>query len=423
MKKILYILSISLFLFTSCDPMDDVYKEVDEANKEAKADAKFFAMRTLLDENYTLVDADYELSTNEGLKKYKSFSSKATAKDNLAQILNDKMVYGKAGKDYKVTYKFYRGKLSYVKAYLEYLDAVGALETYELTDADYDSMGTGKGEPGKYNNFSEKIPAAKYLPDFLKKKFPDAKANDIIVVTYKFFDGKVRNITENWVFDGTVWAENPEAGPKAPKLPTDVTVYELVAGDYDSMGAPGKYDNFSSSQKPQNYLPTFLGVKFPYAKEGTKYLVVYKFYGKKKKNDEKNSTFKEALEYTLTDGVWKPYSSVVPEVAVMSYKVGKKTWEFVPPIAFVKTEEPATAEYTLTPADYELVGNGHYRNFDIREGKPEADETVIIQKLTIILKSQTKVEIKPDNVYAVTFTYYDGKKGDKTINLKAVLAE
>ncbi len=173
-------------------------------------------------------------------------------------------------------------------------------------------------------------------------------------------------------------------------------------------------------------MPTFLGIKFPYAQEGTKYLVVYKFYGKKKKDDEKNSTFKQAQEYTLTNGVWKPYSSVTEKTATMSYKVAKKTWEFVPPITFVKTDktdEEATASYTLTNADYKLVGNGRYNNFDIREGKADADESVIISKITIILKNQTKVAIKEGNVYAVTYKYYDGKEGQKTINLKGVLAE
>ncbi len=419
MKKILYILPIVLFWFTSCDPMEDVYTEVDEFNKEAKANEKYFAQRTLLDANYELVEADYQLATNGSVAKYKNFSSRATAKDNLAQILNDKMVYGEAGKDYKVTYDFYQGSLSYVKSYIKYLEAVSALQIYELTTEDYDSM----GKPGKYDNFSKSAPAADYLPDFLKAKFSDAEKGDIIVVTYKYYSGSVSEVVENWEFNGTVWAENPNAGPKAPKLPSDVHVYELLPEDYDSMGKPGKYDNFSDSAKPSYYLPTFLNIKYPYAKEGTKYLVVYKFYGKKKKDDEKNSTFKQAQEYTLTNGVWKPYSSVIKKTATMSYKVAKKTWEFVPPITFVKTDEAPTASYTLTIADYELVGNGKYKNFDIREGKPEADENVIISKITIILKNQTEVAIKEGNVYAVTYKYYDGGAGEKTINLKAVLEE
>ncbi len=423
MKKIIYILPILVLLFTSCDPMEDVYTEVDEANKGAKADAKFFANRTLLDFNYELVEADYNLSDNESVAKYKNFSKSAKAADNLAQILNDKMVYGQAGKDYKVTYNFYQGSLPYVRNYLKYLAAVSEIKTYELTKADYDSMGTGKNEPGKYDNFSKKAPAEKYLPNFLKKKFPNANPKEIIIVTYNFYDGSLKKLTKTWQFDGTVWAENPTAAPKAPKLPKGVKDYKLLPNDYDSMGAPGKYDNFSDSVKPDDYLPTFLGVKFPYAKEGEKYLVVYKFYGKKKKDDEKKSTFLKAQEYTFTDGAWKAYSVITKKVATMSYKVDKKTWEFVPPITFVKTDEKATYSYTLNNADYELVGNGKYHNFDLRDGKEDADESVFLKKITIILKSQTTVLVEAGSVYAVTYTYYDGQKGEKTINLKAVLEE
>lgn len=422
MKKILYIASFLLVTLTACNPMEDTYNEIDEANKEEKADEKYFAQRTVLDANYTLTDEDYALSTNEDVKKYKNFSGSLPAKDYLAQILNDKMVYGEAGSDYVITYKYYRGSLSYLNTYVAYLEAIDALETYELTTEDYDSMGTGSGEPGKYNNFSDSTPPADYLPDFLRNKFPNAEANDVVVVTYKYYSGSVSDVTVNWQFDGTTWAENATAGPEAPQLPEDVTVYELTAEDYDSMGTesgePGKYNNFSSSVKPEDYLPTFLRVKYPYAKEESKYLLVYKFY---KGGDE--GTVIEAKEYTLTEGVWTVYSSTVTQEATMSYKTAKKTWEFVPPITFVKTDEAKTAEYTLTEADYELVGNGRYHNFDTREGKTEEDEAVIIEKISKILKAQTTVAIEEGGVYAVTYAYYDGTAGEATINLKAVLEE
>lgn len=415
MKNILYIASLLLLVFTACDPMEDTYKEIDEANKGKIADEQYFAERTVLDTEYTLVDADYALSTNEGVKKYKNFSSRATAKDNLAQILDAKMVYGKPAVDYKVTYKYYRGSLAYLKDYTKYLEDVAALNSHELSAGDYDSMGTNQGEPGKFDNFSASSPAEDYLPAFLKGKYAAAKTGDIVVVTYKFYEkGKgTKTVTESWQFDGTTWAKT-DAGPKAPELPTGVKVYELVKNDYTSMGF--KYPNFSGSAKPTDYLPTFLKVKFPYAKEGDKYLVVYKFYADKK-------TTNQANEYTLTDGVWTVYSKTVMQVATMSYKMDKKAWAFVPPIKFVKTDEAATVEYTLTDADYALVGNGKYKNFDRREGKADADEAVVVEKLSKILKAQTTVAITEGTVYAVTFTYYDGAKKQGTINLKAVLDE
>lgn len=53
-------------------------------------------------------------------------------------------------------------------------------------------------------------------------------------------------------------------------------VYYLSSADFDSMGEgsgqPGQYDNFGSSISPDDYLPTFLGLTFPYAKKRTSYL-------------------------------------------------------------------------------------------------------------------------------------------------------
>ncbi|MBS9767971.1 MAG: hypothetical protein KGV44_10600 [Flavobacteriaceae bacterium] len=421
MKKIIYIALPLLLVFTACNPMEDIYEETDKEIAKKNADEEYFSTRTLLEDNYTLIEDDYKLSTNENLRKYKSFSSRITAKDNLAQILNDKMFFGELGKEYKVTYKFYQGSLSYVKDYVKFLDKVSTLKTYELTKADYDSMGEGKGKPGKYDNFSDKVPASDYLPDFLKNKYPNAKSNDVIVVTYKFYSGSASDVTENWQFNGTVWAENAEAGPKPIKLPKDVKVYELVNSDYDTMGAPGKRNNFSDSSKPKDYLPTFLKVKFPYAKEGEKYLVIYKFYGKKNKDDERKSTFKKADEYTFTEGVWKAYSSVVNKTATMSYKVDKKTWEFVPPIAFVFSDEEATEKITLKDEDYAVTGDSKYKNFYLKGKTEEEIKSIELEKLSKILKTNYKVKV--NTVYAITYKYYNGKGGEKTVKLKAVLEE
>ncbi len=421
MKNLLYIASLLLLVFTACDPMEDTYKELDEANAQKVADEKYFAARTVLDENYTLVDADYALSTNKDLKKYKSFSSKVEAKNHMAQILDAKMVYGKSAVDYKVTYKYYRGGLRYVKDYIKFLDAVASLKSYTLTKADYDSMGTEKGQPGKYDNFSKDVPAADYLPDFLKNKFPDAKKDDVIVVTYRFYKGGgvTVDISENWEYDGNIWKENKNAGPKSPELPEGVKVYQLVKADYKSMGF--KYPNFSGSSKPQDYLPTFLGIKFPYAKEGDKLLVVYDFYGKKNKDDEKNTSFKQALEYTLTNGVWTVYSSIIMQTATMSYKVSDKAWLYVFPVKFeYTTEEPTREEIILKNEDYALTGDGKYKNFDIRDKSEEEQKAMFMAKLSVILKANYG-PVKAGEVFKVTFKVYTGKKEERTVLLKAVL--
>ncbi|MBI9056900.1 MAG: hypothetical protein JEZ01_03910 [Labilibaculum sp.] len=405
MKKILYMASIFALLFTSCDPMEDVYDEVDKANADELADQKFFSDKTLITNGYELTEADFALSSNEDVAKYKNFSKYATAADNLADILTNKKLYGEAGIEYTVIYNFYRGSLSYLGDYLDFLEELAAIDSYTLSTADYDSMGTGNDEPGKYNNFSGSTPAEDYLPNFLLGKYPDAVDGDELAITYKFYDGSVSEITEFWAFDGSVWAESSKS---APEVPSDVEIYELVSADYDSMGAPGKYNNFSSSDAPESYLPNFLGQKFPYALEGDKIAPIYKYYD--------GGVESRMKEYTLTDGVWVEYSSTIDASALVAFK--DKAWVFVPPIKFIKSEKAATEQYTLVDADYALVGNGNYKNFDVRDGKGEADEAVVIAKLTMILKAN--FELVVGNVYEVTYDIYDGANGTATMKLEAV---
>ncbi|MCK5907261.1 MAG: T9SS type A sorting domain-containing protein [Flavobacteriales bacterium] len=68
--------------------------------------------------------------------------------------------------------------------------------------------------------------------------------------------------------------------------------------------------------------------------------------------------------------------------------------------------EDLPTNYTLTPADYELVGNGHYHTFDIRQIGKEADPYVILQKLDHILL--TNFIVLEEYSVIVNFKAYDG---------------
>lgn len=405
MKKLLYMTSFLALAFTSCDSMEDVYDEVDAANAQELADKKFFSDKTLLETGYTLTDADYALSTNTNVSGHMNFSSSATAADNLPEILTNMKVYGEAGAEYAVNYNFYRGSLSYIGEYLDYLEVLAAIDSYTLTTADYDSMGTATGEPGKYNNFDATVKAADYLPDFLLAKYPAAADGDELAVTYKFYNGSGNiNITEFWAFDGSVWTKSDKV---APAIPGDVMIYELVTADYDVMGTnsnqPGKYDNFSSSIVPADYLPNFLSFKFPFALEGNKITPIYKYYA------GGGVTETKAVEYTLTDGVWVAYQSTIEASSLVAYK--DKTWLFVPPIKFVKSEKTPTVTYTLVYDDYKFVGNSQYGNFD-------EEESVVLEKIAKIIKN--KYEVAVGQVYSITYKYYSGSVSNKTVILEAV---
>jgi len=114
-------------------------------------------------------------------------------------------------------------------------------------------------------------------------------------------------------------------------------VYYLSASDYDSMGEesgqPGRFNNFSGSVAPENYLPAFLNIKFPFAQEEDEILMLYRFFA-----GGDIGTVTRGNLYTFTDGVW------VPSISSLSF--GFKDGVWVP---------DNTIFYTLQTGDYDLV--------------------------------------------------------------------
>ena len=137
-------------------------------------------------------------------------------------------------------------------------------------------------------------------------------------------------ITENrlamYTFNGTDWGEKDSVAVVNP-------------ADYKAMGEPGSRNNFSSTIKAENYLPQFLGVKFPYAQEGEVKAVVYNYY-------TGSDTELKADEYIFTSGAWK-YNNIPVETITEQYTyIGK--WLYNPNVTLV-----------LTPG--KGMGTGHFQ--------------------------------------------------------------
>lgn len=84
-------------------------------------------------------------------------------------------------------------------------------------------------------------------------------------------------------------------------VPDDVLI--VTPADYASMGFAN--NNFSSSLKPGEYIPTFLTVKRPYAKEGDLVTVAYHFY-------ENSATTIKADDWAFEDGAWVVKNDLTP---------------------------------------------------------------------------------------------------------------
>jgi hypothetical protein len=104
------------------------------------------------------------------------------------------------------------------------------------------------------------------------------------------------------------------------------------------------------------------------------------------------------VTFVVYDGAnWSLYNNIVNE----TIKFGHDGTSWVP---------DNTIKYTLTGADYELVGNGNYGNFDVRDGKDEQPESVRLDKINTILLNNFPNDLE-EQKYIVTYNIYNGANG------------
>jgi hypothetical protein len=209
-------------------------------------------------------------------------------------------------------------------------------------------------------------------------------------------------------------------------------VYNVNAVDYDAMGAPGKYNNFSDSDKPSDYIPNLLGDKFPLAGQDEEVIVVYKYYS--------GGTMTLASTYTYDNGGWvSSYDYVIAKTAQFLY--GGTGWVFDPTVTF-----------TMGSADYQMIvdwvganvtgdyvdsyGTGesyfgagaYYANFDTRAGNYDdsvfdsweaaVEEGIGKALLPTKFPNATTQVNGVDMFYVVNFATYSGAAGSYSMKFQ-----
>lgn len=179
--------------------------------------------------------------------------------------------------------------------------------SYELTTDDYNSMGEENGQPGKYDNFDDKMDVDAYLTAFLKEKYSTLEDGKTVSISYKFYATGAGTATKASAFkkESTGWI------PVELEVYTTDIKYTLETEDYDSMGTesgkPGRYDNFDANMNIDHYLTNFLRVKFPYATSGQTAEVTYLYFVDK-------ATSEQSRIYKFDGTTWtafNPYEDVV----------------------------------------------------------------------------------------------------------------
>lgn len=193
-------------------------------------------------------------------------------------------------------------------------------------------------------------------------------------------------------------------------------VYYLSSADFDSMGEgsgqPGQYDNFSSSVSPNNYLPTFLQLTFPYGQEDEELLVIYDYFSSSSGPQRRGNL------YTFVSGAWDAYESTI----ATTLQFGKEDGIWVP---------DNTIRYTLVSSDYSLVastlineegfeaaaGNlDNFGNFNRTGGSTNWDDDMMLRAISIVLDNLDPSAAE-EQKYIVTYDVYIGSNSTEELSV------
>ena len=223
----------------------------------------------------------------------------------------------------------------------------------EIEVPHWDTISDRTGKVGSYTNL------------YVSSGAIDLSAYDgkEIHLAFKYSSSKSKSIAPYWSIKNVVvgyyyWTFEDYYSYDGKGWKKEENVYRLTAHDYDQMGNPSKYDNFSSSDEPQNYIPIFLDNLYPFVYEGVSYTIVYNYYA------SGAGTITLADTYTKTDGVWNSSYSFVTEV-VEPYKMSTDGWVF----------DPSVVE-TLSKDDFQIIVDYVNNNDDLpnTNERPENSE-------------------------------------------------
>jgi hypothetical protein len=200
---------------------------------------------------------------------------------------------------------------------------------YFLSTADFDSMGEGSGQPGRFNNFGSSTPAEDYLPTFLSITAPWAYGldDDEVIMVYDYFSSssgaqirgnRYTKINGEWTAHERIISTTLQFGHDGDSWVPDNTIrytfdgadvsfisdafITIYPGPADNVGFFGSFDrrsgssNFWSDDMLLEAFNALLESGGFVTDEGQKYVLTYVIYN--------GSTTDETKSVIKTGGVW-----------------------------------------------------------------------------------------------------------------------
>lgn len=340
MKKLIYLMMVLGLVFTSCEPMDDIYAALDAQENVISGEATF----TMNDDDYDFLDLGYGnfnsvddaknmipslLSNNYPVwgngslatVTFKIYNPKSSPSGNVYELSDAEhnaitgKTYGNFDRDYHIfdyldatypspsdgdfyslRYRFYSGGESTLTDGFLFENGDWTKIT-GFTEDEYKAMGESYPNFSSHDEAAIKIPLA--LPDIYK--FSPKSAGDIVQAMYELYKGGgvTKSYVNNYVFDGMTWSKYNNVSEETVKfghdgsvwVPDNTIKYTLTQSDYDSLGteygSPGYYNNFDVREGEANYespesilayINIILFNNFPGMAEGQKFAVSYNVY-------------------------------------------------------------------------------------------------------------------------------------------------
>ncbi len=426
-NTIYYLLILGATFFTSCDPMDEIYDDIDANGGIEGVD---FISGSL---DYTLTEDDYELVATE-IDSVEYFASEELAQEVIPTILASTHPVLGEGSLINVTYDLFSlteleplstsEELATIYDVDDYLASNyetasdgtfvaltynAEVEFYTLTSDDFATIGealsskypTPATSAGDYGNFDRREDNDAYwsnsmIVEGLSILFGDTyTSGEVISVSFAIYNGSSGTESLAIQYNGYSFLELDAEVEAAEAIGTE---YTFTGDDYDNVGTTfsetypdpaysvGTYGNFERREDNDAYwsddmILEAVNVVLPAASEGDIYVVTYDIY------DGSAGTETITLEYT--SGAYVS-SDVVAEASTANITAivakNNSEWEF---------------PYLVTEADYELLELS-YGNFDSSS----------IYKLEIFLKSLFPYAQSGDTA-SVQYDYYDGSTNEK----------
>lgn len=334
--------------------------------------------------DYTLTDDDYDLVGNGRFDNFDVRPGRAeetieARRIKIQTILLNNFPDANIDDKFRVTYTVFNGSgtedLEMEVVLTDNAPDPNSITDYTLTEDDFALVGNGQ-----FNNFDirpgraeETIEARRVkIETILLNNFPGAVDGDLYNVeyavwvpgnevrtmllvkngagydiysalTYEFYTFTLEDATSRFAFNDE-W--------DAPQT--------FTAEDYTAMGQ--RFPNFSDRETAEYNTAIYLKTLYPYATPEMFLPVELDIFRQGKVN----------INFIFDGSDWNAVQEIFETTAQFSHN--GTTWKF-----------DNTIKYTLTSADYELVGNGRFGNFDVRDGRDEETIEARLAKINTIL--------------------------------------